>query len=134
MLQIFQFQNTGPAATPIVPSFTIGYVNDEVLAGGNAYISKGTDIFATSTNWILAARHEISFHIFPRNAAGGTLEVELSIDGITFDSYHYYPLPGLQLCFVTEQPLPGYIARFRLWNRDAGNPQLFEGNIQQRAK
>lgn len=133
-IQIFQFIDTGPAPVITTPSFTIGYVDIDVPAGGNAYIAKGTDIFPTSNDWILASRNEISMHLSPGRLLGVYLRIELSIDGIVWDEYHTYPLVGLRRTYITGQFLPGYTARFRLYNRDGAAVQTVTGNIQLRGK
>jgi hypothetical protein len=109
-------------------------VNKAIPAGGTVFIQKGTNIFSTSDDWIFGARNEISGHFFAGHVAGAVLELQISFDGITFDSYHWWPLVGAQLTFISEFSIPAYIGRFRLHNNSAGTIQTITGNLQIRGK
>lgn len=134
-IQIFQVQET-PAAPRVeaVRSITYGYIDIEIAAGGDAYIYKGTDIFCTSEDWCIGARDELAFQIYAGSALGAVLEVELSQDGLVFDFYHAFALGGLNPEFVTGFVLPGYMARFRLYNNDGLAVQGVTGLIMLRGQ
>lgn len=134
MIQLVQYRDTGPAPTSVTPSFSIGLVDKDIPAGGTINIQKGTNIFCLSDDWIFASRNDFSGHLFAGHVDGAVLEIQLSADGITFDSYQSIPLVGLQITYISGMRLPGYIGRFILHNNSPGVIQTIQGNLQLRGR
>lgn len=130
-LQTGQIQETpGAPQVDAYPHLSFGVINQTVAIGASAFVFQQIGgATATGNEWVIGATPLIEGHILAGNAAGGALEILLSLDGITFDSHDRIWLPGLQVTFFGPIEAVGYIARFRLWNDDAAAVQLFQGLI-----
>lgn len=127
IIQSIRETPSGPRAE-IFPSCTYGYVEVIVGAAGNAYIYKGTNVFPVSAQWNLPPRSVLSFTIRPGLWPGGALQIDLSHDGTVYYPALNFHLIGLQLNSLSGIELPGFAARFILYNA-APADQTFEGSI-----
>jgi len=130
-LQTGQIQETpGAPQVDAYPHLSFGVINHSPAAGGTLFVSQQIGgLAATGNEWIIGATPLVMGHVLAGNAAGGALQILISLDGITFDQLTPIWLPGLQITYFGPIEIVGYIARFRLYNEDAGAVQLFQGLI-----
>jgi hypothetical protein len=123
-------ETPGAPQVAAYPLLAFGAIEENVGIGLAVFIhQKIGGLAAVGEEWIVGATPIISGHIFSGNAAGGALEIQLSLDGITWDHWHTEWLVGGNITYFGGYELPGYNAKFRLFNSDAVNAQLFQGLI-----
>lgn len=117
-----------------IPSITYGFVDLFVPIAGNIEILKGTNVFATSADWCIGARDELSFQL-EGEVLGMVMECQISFDGLLFRHYHAWTIPITPNgTWISGFILPAFMARFILYNPDPAVARAVAGLIMLRGK
>lgn len=131
--QITQFKGYPAAPTAEVhPHITLGYFNDTIANGGNAYIKEGTVSYPAADDWLHTKNQTFNISGLVGHIDGATLNILVSVNGLIWDLYSALYLPGLYPFFYENIKIPGWSVKFRLYNNALAN-NLIETTIEGRA-
>lgn len=138
-IQIFQFKRRQAAArAETFPRFTYGYLQNQLLAAASSayiapFIQGGGGTTPTDVDWLCGAGALFSWNLIPLSVRDTTLRIEVSSDGVTFDtwrSYALYPGGTNQIAGVW---CPYFSVRLRLFNGNATLTQTVSGLVKSEA-
>jgi hypothetical protein len=138
-VQITQFKRRQAAArAEVFPNCTIASLQNQLLAvSGNAYIApaiQGSGITPpTDPDWITVVRSLFSFNLIPLNALDTSLRIEVSVDGIVYDTWRTYALYPGGANQIVGVWLPYFSVRLRLFNGSSVSTQLVSGTVKAEA-